>query len=159
MGVGKTTLGLRLAEKLGLAFYDLDAQIERDTSTSIREIFETQGENVFRAHETRVLRRLIEAQSNGVLATGGGAFTIEENRGIMETAGVSVWLDAPIEVIVERASSGERPLWQNDAQVRALAERRKKDYRLANHHLDLGTDSTLDGAARLYELLAAHSDD
>ncbi len=159
MGAGKTTLGSKVAERLALPFFDLDAQIEIDAGMSIREIFETEGERGFRERETNMLRKLIATGPAGVIATGGGAFTLEENRDIMNEAGVSVWLDVPIDTIVTRAASmdvAERPLWGSAADVRALAERRKKDYGLADHHLELSTNSTDDGTAHLYELLAPY---
>ena len=107
-------------------------------------------------------RKLIATGPAGVIATGGGAFTLEENHDIMNAAGVSVWLDVPIDEIVTRIAridADERPLWKSEADVRALAERRNKDYRLANHYLELKTGSTDDGAARLYELLAPYRGD
>lgn len=162
MGAGKTTLGSNVAERLALPFYDLDERIELDTGLGIREIFDAQGEKDFRHRETNVLRKIVAAEPPGVIATGGGTFTLEENRSIMSEAGVSVWLDVPIDTIVTRVASmdvAERPLWRSEAEVRALAERRKKDYRLANHHLELGTDSTDDGTVRLYELLAPYRSD
>ncbi len=159
MGAGKTTLGSQVAERLTLPFFDLDARIELDAGISIREIFETEGERGFRERETTMLRKLIATGPAGVIATGGGAFTLEENRDIMNEAGVSVWLDVPIDEIVTRIGGAERPLWKSEADVRALAERRKKDYRLANHHLELKTGSTDDGAAHLYELLAPNRGD
>ena len=162
MGAGKTTLGSNVAERLALPFYDLDERIELDAGLSVREIFEVQGERDFRNRETNMLRKLIAAGPPGVIATGGGTFTLEENRTIMSEAGVSVWLDVPIDEIVTRVARmdvGERPLWRSEAAVRALAERRKKDYRLASHHLELGTDSTDDSAVHLYELLAPYRSD
>ena len=162
MGAGKTTLGSKVAERLELPFFDLDGRIELDAGLSIRELFEAQGEKDLRNRETNMLRKIIAAESSGVIATGGGAFTLEENRNIMSEAGVSVWLDVPIDEILNRVARMDvaaRPLWRSEAEVRALAERRKKDYRLADHHLELGTDSTDDGAARLYELLAPYRGD
>ena len=162
MGAGKTTLGSKVAERLALPFFDLDAHIELDAGISIREIFEAEGERGFRERETNMLRKLIATGPDGVMATGGGAFTLEENRTIMSEVGVSVWLDVPIDEIVTRGASmdvAERPLWGNEADVRALAERRRKYYRLANHHLELKTGSTDDGTAHLYELLAPYRGD
>ena len=159
MGAGKTTLGSQVAERLALPFFDLDKRIELDAGMSIREIFDTEGERGFRERETTMLRKLIATGPAGVIATGGGAFTLEENRDIMNEAGVSVWLDVPIDEIVTRIGGAERPLWRSEADVRALAERRKKDYRLANYHLELGTGSRDDGAAHLYELLAPYRGD
>ena len=157
MGAGKTTLGAKVAERLEIPFYDLDERIAVDAGMTIREIFAAEGEQRFRERETNMLQTLIATEPTGVIATGGGAFTIEENRDTMNASGVSVWLDVPIDEIVSRVGGAKRPLWRSEAEVRALAEQRKKEYRLANHHLELGTDSTEQieqGAARLYQLLS-----
>lgn len=156
MGVGKTTLGAAVAGELGLRFYDLDERIERDLGARIRDIFANEGEEGFRSHETRVLRDLVTSGAGGVVATGGGTFTIEQNRALMKEAGVAVWLDAPIDAIIDRVGGDERPLWRNEAEARALAERREKYYRLANHHLELGTEPATDSADRLSQLLASY---
>jgi shikimate kinase len=159
MGVGKTTLGAKVAEKLALPFFDLDARIANQACVSIREIFESEGEEAFRRRETEMLRQLIANEPAGIMATGGGTFTREVNRNIMATAGVSVWLDAPIDEIVSRVGGDARPLWRSEREARDLAERRKTTYLLANHRLELGTDSTEEGVTRLFELLASYRSD
>lgn len=159
MGAGKTTLGARVATSLKVPFYDLDERIAEAAGMTIPQLFEHEGEGQFRERETRMLRQLIEAEPPGVVAAGGGAFTIEENRAAMSDAGVSVWLDVPFDTILARVEGTGRPLWQSEAEARALAEQRKKDYRLANHHLVIGTDSTDEAAAKLEDLLASYRND
>jgi shikimate kinase len=110
MGVGKTTVGRRLARKLGLGFVDSDHEIEKAADMSVAEIFEKYGEEDFRSGERRVIARLLEGEPQ-VVATGGGAFINEETRTLIKNAGLSVWLDADISVLVERTSRRDtRPL-------------------------------------------------
>ncbi len=159
MGTGKTTLGKAVAARLSLPFFDLDAVVEQDAGRNISEIFETEGEESFRKRETKALLKTLEQQAEGVVATGGGAFTIEENRRIMKEAGISVWLDVPMEELVTRVRGDGRPLWKNPAQSRALAEQRRDYYCLANLHVELESQSIEKNVTRLYQLLAPHRSD
>ncbi|HEY4343789.1 MAG TPA: shikimate kinase [Parvibaculum sp.] len=110
MGAGKTTVGRRLAQKLGLNFVDADAEIERAAGETIPEIFERRGEAAFRDGERRVIARLLEGGPQ-VLATGGGAFMDETTRANIAARGVSVWLRADLDVLMRRvARRGNRPL-------------------------------------------------
>lgn len=159
MGAGKTTLGKAVAARLSLPFFDLDDVVEQDAGGNIPDIFENEGEESFRKRETKALLRTLEQQAEGVLATGGGAFTIEENRRIMKEAGISVWLDVPMDELVTRVRGDGRPLWKNPARSRALAEQRRDDYCLANLHVELESQSIKQNATRLYQLLASHRSD
>ncbi len=159
MGTGKTTLGKAVAARLSLPFFDLDAVVEQDAGRNISEIFETEGEESFRKRETKALLKTLEQQAEGVVATGGGAFTIEENRRIMKEAGISVWLDVPMEELVTRVRGDGRPLWKNPPLSRALAEQRRDYYCLANLHVELESQSIEQNITRLYQLLAPHRSD
>jgi shikimate kinase len=110
MGAGKTSVGRRLAEKLGLEFVDADHEIETAAGQTIPEIFATHGENYFREGERRVIARLLEEGSK-VLATGGGAFMNAETRSAIKRGGVSVWLKADLDLLVKRVQKRDnRPL-------------------------------------------------
>lgn len=110
MGVGKSTIGRRLAGRLGLPFVDADDEIERAAGMSIQEIFDTYGEAQFRDGERRVIARLIDGTPK-VIATGGGAFVNDETRQLILEKATAVWLDADIDILVERVSRRDgRPL-------------------------------------------------
>jgi shikimate kinase len=135
MGAGKTSVGRRLAEKLGVPFVDADHEIEAAAGKPIKEIFADHGEAYFREGERRVIQRLI---GNGaqVLATGGGAYINEETRQRIQEHGISVWLRASLPLLMKRvAKRQDRPLLQADdpeAVMRALMEKRYPVYALAD---------------------------
>ncbi len=110
MGVGKSTVGRRLAEMLDRDFVDADDAIVEAAQRSIPEIFEEFGEPYFRDGERRVIARLIE-ESTGVIATGGGAFVDPETRALIIERAIGVWIDADVDTLVERTSRrNTRPL-------------------------------------------------
>ncbi|MBD8067034.1 shikimate kinase [Devosia sp. PTR5] len=110
MGAGKTTVGRRVARRLGRVFVDSDAEIESAAQMSIPEFFAQHGEGEFRAGERRVISRLLK-EKDIVLATGGGAFVNAETRALVKEGGVSVWLKADLEVLFARVSRrSNRPL-------------------------------------------------
>lgn len=127
MGVGKSTIGRRLAARLGLPFVDADDEIERAAGMSIQEIFDTYGEAQFRDGERRVIARLIDGTPK-VIATGGGAFVNDETRKLILEKATAIWLDANIDILVERVSRRDgRPLLKNrnarDVLMKLAADR------------------------------------
>ena len=126
MGAGKTTVGRRLAARLGRQFIDSDEEIERAAQMSIPEIFEQRGEAEFRAGETRVIARLLK-ERDIVLATGGGAFVNLETRALVKQQAVSVWLKADLAILFERVSRrANRPLLKT-ADPKATLEKLIED--------------------------------
>ncbi len=110
MGAGKSSIGKRLASRLGLAFVDADSEIESAAGMTIPEIFEAHGEPYFRAGEARVIARLLD-HGPQVVATGGGAVMTQHTRDLIHIKGISVWLKADIEVLMKRTKRrNDRPL-------------------------------------------------
>lgn len=138
MGVGKTTVGRRLAQRLDLTFVDADEEIEAAAGMTVAEIFERFGESYFRDGERRVIARLVDGTPK-VIATGGGAFMNEETRTLILDRATAVWLEADIEVLVERVGRrATRPLLKgrNPRDVlRDLAKVRNPIYALAPIHI------------------------
>jgi shikimate kinase len=114
MGAGKSSIGRRLAGRLGIALVDADNEIEVAHRMTIPDIFSTYGEAYFRAGETRVIARLLEGGPQ-VLATGGGAFMNTDTRAAIAAHGVSVWLKAEFDVLMRRIKRRQdRPLLKTD---------------------------------------------
>ncbi len=113
MGAGKSTIGKKMAALLDLPFFDLDTEIENVSRMSVTELFASYGEPEFRDLERRVMQRLLEGGPM-VLATGGGAFMNEQTRENIAEAGISVWLNAELDVLMERVlRRQDRPLLKN----------------------------------------------
>lgn len=113
MGAGKSSIGRRLATRLGLPFVDADNEIEKAAGCSISEIFDRFGEKAFRDGERKVIARLMDGPMQ-VLSTGGGAFMDDDTRALIAERGVSVWLRADLDLLVQRCSRrNTRPLLQN----------------------------------------------
>jgi shikimate kinase len=143
MGVGKSSVGKRLAAVLNCAFYDADDEIEKAARMSIPEIFDTHGEAYFRDGERRVIARLIKDEGGRkVIATGGGAFCNEETRALILDKAIAVWLDSDVETLVERtARRGNRPLLKqgNPREIlNRLRDERSPFYAQAPIHVTSG---------------------
>jgi shikimate kinase len=120
MGAGKSSIGRRLAVRLGVPFVDADIEIEKAAGMTIPEIFAAHGEPYFRAGEQRVIARLLDSGPQ-VLATGGGAFMNPETRSAIGAKGVSVWLRATLDVLTKRIKRrNDRPLLKNTNPVETL---------------------------------------
>jgi shikimate kinase len=144
MGAGKSTVGRHLAHRLGWSFFDLDEEIEAAEKTSIADIFQSRGEVEFRRIESDMLRqhvRWIERGRPAVIALGGGAFTIPENRELLANNGVSVWLDCPLETVVRRvAGATHRPLARDPEAFTVLYRNRRECYAQADVHVAVESD-------------------
>jgi shikimate kinase len=123
MGVGKSSIGRRLATRLGIPFVDADTEIEKAAGMSIPDIFARHGEGDFRSGEARVIARLLDTGPQ-VLATGGGAVMNEATRVAIKSNGVSVWLSAEFDVLMRRISKrkNDRPMLQTANPAETLRE-------------------------------------
>ena len=154
MGAGKTSVGKRLAAKLGLPFVDADAEIEAGAQLTISEIFERFGELYFREGERKVIARLL----NGgplVLATGGGAFMNPATRDHIAKRGVSIWLRPSFDILLARVrKKSNRPLLKTadpEQTLRRLLEERTPTYALADftiESVDGSHDTVVDAIMR-----------
>jgi shikimate kinase len=131
MGSGKTTMGRRLAKRLGRPFIDTDAMVVERVGMSIPEFFDAHGEAAFRAAESAVLAELVDADEPTVIAVAGGAVLAETNRPLLQRGGTVIWLRATPETIVERIGHGRgRPLLRDDPEgrIRAYDQARRPIY-------------------------------
>jgi len=146
MGVGKTSVGTRLAKDLGFTFVDTDMLIEADQKITITDIFSSFGEPYFRDTETRIIKQALE-NDNQVLSTGGGAVIRDENRRMFKEGGITICLSARPEVIFERIKhETHRPLLTVPdplARIRELLAAREQYYRQADLIIDT-SDKTVD---------------
>jgi len=146
MGVGKSTVGRRLAKRLGLSFVDSDVEIEGASGYPAAEVFERYGESDFRDGERRLVARLVEGDVR-VIATGGGAFVDPRTRKLLNERAITVWLDAPVDILAERTSRRDTRAQLRNGDPKAvlekLAEQRRASYQEAHIHVRSG-----DGAHR-----------
>jgi shikimate kinase len=136
MGVGKSSIGRRLATRLGVPFVDADSEIEKAAGMSIADIFARHGEADFRSGEARVIARLLDGGPQ-VLATGGGAVMNADTRVAIKAKGVSIWLSAEFDVLMRRINKrkNDRPLLQTadpEATLRELLVVREPIYAQAD---------------------------
>ncbi len=149
MGSGKSAMGRLLAERLGRPFLDLDEWIEARQGTTIREIFARHGEAHFRRLERDALRECL-AGDPAVVALGGGTFLAPENRRRLRHAGLTVWLDVPLELALERcAGDPERPLADDPEHFRRLYQSRRDLYGRADLSVPVGDDPKEETCSRI----------
>lgn len=159
MGAGKTTVGRRLANRLGRKFVDSDTEIEKAAGMSIDDFFAAHGESEFRAGEARVISRILK-EKDIVLGTGGGAFINENTRALIKTESLSVWINADFELLFERVSRrSTRPLLKTDnprETLKKLIDDRYPIYAKANVTITSKDVPHDEVAAEIIEQLLVH---
>ncbi len=156
MGSGKTTVGRSLARHLGWRYADLDEDIESKTQKSIPEIFDEMGELRFRQLENELLQRRVHDVARGVpwvLSLGGGCFAQEMNFDLIQNHGVSIWLDAPLEMIKSRiAGSSHRPLARDPLKFEELFISRRVCYEKAHYRIPVTGEGSSGALKSILEL-------
>lgn len=151
MGAGKTAVGRTLAAQLGVVFRDSDHEIEEAADRTIAEIFARDGEAFFRLKESQVIERLLEGEP-GILSTGGGAFLADRNREMISCMGVSVWLNADLDLLWDRVRHKDtRPLLRTadpKGTLTALYDKRVPVYSQADVEVESLPGMSLDKMAR-----------
>ena len=159
MGVGKSTVGRRLAKRLGLPFVDSDSAIEDVAGYTAAEVFERYGEQDFRDGERRLVARLIDGEVR-VIATGGGAYVDARTRQLLNERAITVWLDAPVNILAERTARRDtRPLLKNGdpkGTLERLAEERRPSYQEAHIHVKSGDGAHKDVVEAIIQALEEH---
>ncbi|MCJ7420629.1 shikimate kinase [Sphingomicrobium astaxanthinifaciens] len=159
MGAGKSTVGRRLARRLGLDFVDSDDAIADASGYSAAEVFERFGETEFRDGERRLVARLAGGPVC-VIATGGGAFVDPQTRTLLNRDCITVWLDAPIEILAERTGRRDtRPLLRGggrEQKLRQLLEQRRKLYAEAHLRIESSKSAHVDVVDRIIAALEEH---
>ena len=141
MAVGKTTLGKIMAKNQGLEFIDIDSNIEKNNSMTIKEIFKKKGEKFFRKEEKKEVLKSLK-KDDCVIALGGGAFMNKIIRETILKNAISIWLENNIDTLNKRIKwNQKRPLLNKDDNKKRLYElyaERKNIYKLANHQIECG---------------------
>jgi shikimate kinase len=156
MGVGKSTVGRRLARRLGLPFVDSDAEIEDAAGYPAAEIFERFGERDFRDGERRLVARLVDGEIR-VIATGGGAYIDPTTRQLLNERAITIWLDAPVDILAERTSRRDTRAQLRNGDPRSvlqkLADERRPSYAEAHIHVKSGEGAHRDVVEAIVQAL------
>lgn len=160
MGAGKSTVGRRLAKRLGLPFLDTDAAIENAAGYTPAEVFERFGEADFRDGERRLVARLVDDQVQ-VIATGGEVFIDPRTRELLNERAITIWLDAPVDLLTGRTGRLEtRPLLKNvddrKATLERLAAERRELYAQAHLHVKSGNGAHGEVVESIVQALEKH---
>lgn len=160
MGAGKSAIGARLAERMGMEFVDLDRVIETGAGCSVARFFEAEGEGQFRRLESQALRELCSRQGDLLIAVGGGAPVVPGNMDLMRAAGLTVWLDPAFEVVAGRLDAEDRrrrPLFESLARARELFAERRSAYAEADVRIEPDDGASTDETAtKVFERLERH---
>lgn len=160
MGVGKTTIGRRLAKRLAREFFDSDDEIEAASGRTVAGYFRDHGEPAFRDGELRVVTRLVQGDVPIILATGGGAFIHPPTREILKSEALTIWLKCDFETVMERVTRKDtRPLLQVEdprAKMLELMDARYPIYAEADIHVNVSKGPHIRTVNRVLRAITAH---
>jgi shikimate kinase len=161
MGTGKSTIGVRLAKRLSLEFYDSDKEIERSSGGyTVSEIYDQWGEKIFSNTQTLVIDRLIKTNPTHILSTGEGAFIKEESRSILQHKTITVWLKTELPLIVERVRRKMRPQVKQEEDLEValgkIMEERYPIYEMADICVESNDESYQEAVDRVFDALRQH---
>ena len=147
MGVGKTSIGRKLAKYISMPFFDSDQEVEKSAYSTISDIYELYGETAFRETERRVIKRLLENPQPHILSTGVGSFADDEIRQIIKSTSISIWIRADIEDIVPRVTARKhRPQLQKDENPETVIRELEKKYLPYYQQADIVVDCKNDNS-------------
>ena len=145
MGTGKSKFGRLVSKTLNFNFYDTDSLIEKEFKTTIKNLFEKNGETFFRKVEKETIKKIffkaLESKEKAIISIGGGAFDLVETREILLKSSNVIWLNTPIDILIERIGDGsKRPMIKKDVKksIHNLLKKRVKYYSLSHHQIDTG---------------------
>jgi len=161
MGVGKSTIGIRLAKRLSLEFYDSDKEIEKASGGfTVSEIYEQWGENIFNSTQVSVIERLIRTKPTHILSTGEGAFIKQDSRNILQHETITIWLKTDLSLIVERVRRKMRPQIKESDDLESvlgkLMEERSPIYEAADICVESNDERYQDAVDRVFDALKEH---
>ncbi|MBB3763302.1 shikimate kinase [Sphingomicrobium lutaoense] len=162
MGAGKSTVGRRLAKRLGIPFIDSDSAIEDASGFTPAEVFERFGEKDFRDGERRLVARLVREGKVQVIATGGGAYIDKRTRDLLNRKTITVWLDADLDTLAQRTARPDtRPLLNGPVEERReklqkIAQERGDSYREAHLHVRSGSGAHANVVEAIIKALTRH---
>jgi shikimate kinase len=153
MGAGKSSVGRRLARRLGFRFLDLDRSIEERAGASVRDLFRDLGEPAFRVLEEEAARAAADLVRT-VVAAGGGAFATQATRAVLQSGALTVWLQCSLDDVLQRVpADGSRPLAGNREIMQALLAEREPSYRQADVAVDTSGRTPREVVDRIVELI------
>ena len=161
MGTGKSKFGRLVSKTLNFNFYDTDSLIEREFNTTIKNLFEKNGETFFRKAEKKTIKKIffkaLKLKEKAIISIGGGAFDLIETREILLKNSNVIWLNTPIDVLIERIGNGsKRPMIKEDVKksVHNLLKKRIKFYSLSHYQIDTKKLSQIQITKKIIDIIS-----
>ena len=161
MGTGKSKFGRLVSKALNFNFYDIDSLIEKEFNTTIKNLFEKNGETFFRKVEKETIKKIffkvLKSKEKAIISIGGGAFDLIETREILLKSSNVIWLNTPIDVLIKRIGNGsKRPMIKEDVKksVHNLLKKRIKFYSLSHYQIDTKKLSQIQITKKIIDIIS-----